>query len=183
MKKFVLLAAFGLVALFVASPAPAAAGSWGIGGISIGSIGGYTGWSPFAIGRGWGRYRVYDWSVYPRFYRRDWRTVYYYPTVYSSPIAGTPSYSYTAFYPQEQTVDTNAVTLRMHVPTDARVWIEDEATSTSGADRSFVSPPLTPGREYVYHIRAQWDENGKTVERKREVTVHAGDRIDLNLGK
>jgi uncharacterized protein (TIGR03000 family) len=177
MRKFVLLAAFGLVALFVASPSPAAAGSWGIGGISIRGIGGYTGWSPFAIGRGWGGYRVYDWYGYPRVYRRDWRTTYYYPTV------GAPSYSYTAFYPQEQAVDTNAVTLRMHVPTDARVWIEDEATSTSGADRSFVSPPLTPGREYVYHIRAQWDENGKTVERKREFTVHAGDRIDLNIGK
>src|SRR6516165_9582450 len=96
MKKFVLLAAFGLVALFVASPSPAAAGSWGIGGISIRGIGGYTGWSPFAIGRGWGGYRVYDWYGYPRVYRRDWRTTYYYPTV------GAPSYSYTAFYPQEQ---------------------------------------------------------------------------------
>ena len=166
MRKFVLLAAFGLVALFVASPSPAAAQY----------IVSYNGWAPRAIGVGWGRYRAYDWYVYPRLYRRDWRTVYYYPTT-------RPTYSYTAFYPQERTVDTNAVTLQMHVPTDARVWIEDEATSTSGTDRSFVSPPLTPGREYVYHVRAQWDENGKTVERKRDVTVHAGDRIDLNIGK
>jgi uncharacterized protein (TIGR03000 family) len=167
MKKFVLLAAFGLAALFVASPSPAAAQYFVR----------YNGWVSPAYSVSWGRYRVYDWSVYPRFYRRDWRTVYYYPAV------GTPSYSYRAFYPQVQTVDTNAVTLRMHVPTSARVSIEGEATSTSGADRSFVSPALTTGREYVYHVRVQWDENGKTVERNREFTVHAGDRIDLNIDK
>jgi len=167
MKKFVLLAAFGLAALFVASPSPAAAQYFVR----------YNGWISPAYRVGWDRYRLYDWSVYPRIYRRDWRSAYYYP------IVSTPSYSYTAFYPQVQTVDTNAVTLRMRVPTEARVWIEDVATSTDGADRSFVSPPLTPGREYVYHVRVQWDENGKTVERNREFTVHAGDRIDLNIDK
>jgi uncharacterized protein (TIGR03000 family) len=167
MKKFVLLAAIGLAALFVASPSPAAAQYFAR----------YNGWVSPAYRVGWGRYRLYDWSVYPRFYRRDLRTVYYYPVV------TTPSYSYTAFYPSDQAVDTNTVTLRMHVPTEARVWIEDVATTTGGADRSFVSPPLTPGRDYVYHIRAQWEENGRTMERKREFTVHAGDRIDLNIDK
>jgi uncharacterized protein (TIGR03000 family) len=166
MKKFVLLAAFGLAALFVASPSPAAAQYFVR----------YNGWVSPAYSVSWGRYRVYDWSVYPRIYRRDWRTAYYYPTT-------RPTYSYTAYYPQEPAVDTNAVTLRMHVPTEARVWIEDVATSTSGADRSFVSPALTPGREYVYHVRVVWEEKGKTVERNREFTVHAGDRIDLNIDK
>jgi uncharacterized protein (TIGR03000 family) len=174
MKKFVCLAAFGLVALFVASPSRAAAGSWGISGISIGGLGGYTGWSPLGVGVGWGRYRAYDWYGYPRFYRRDWGPVYYYPVTRTS-----------YYYPptQEQAVDANAVTLRMHVPSDARVSIEDVAMSQSGADRSFVSPPLTPGRDFVYHIRVQWNENGKAVERKRELTVHAGDRINLTIDK
>ena len=167
MRKFVCLAAFGLVAWFVASPAPAAAQY----------VVRYNGWVSPAIGLRWGRYRLYDWSVYPRFYRRDWRTVYYYPTI------GPSSYSYTAFYPQDQPVDTNTVTLRMHVPSDARVWIEGEAMSPSGADRIFVSPSLSPGYDYTYHIRVQWDENGKAVERNREVKVHAGDRISLSIDK
>ena len=177
MKKFVCLAAFGLVAWFVASPAPAAAGSWGIGGIGRIGIGGYTGWSLRGIGAGWGRYRLYDWSVYPRFYRRDWTVGYYYP------YTGPSYYSYTAYYPQEQAVDVNTVTLRMHVPSDARVWIEEQATAQSGAERTFVSPSLAPGSEYVYHIRVRWDENGQAVERSREVKVHAGDRINLTINK
>jgi uncharacterized protein (TIGR03000 family) len=69
----------------------------------------------------------------------------------------------------------------MHVPQNARVWIEGEATSQSGAERTFVSPSLTPGSQYVYHIRAQWDDNGKAVERKREVKVYAGTLLNLDL--
>ena len=174
MKKFIVLAAFGLAALFVASPSRAAAGGWGIGGISLPSgFGGYIG-RPGALVVGWSGYRPYYWSAYPRFYRGDWAPVYYYP------VARTSYY-----YPtkQELAIDANAVTLRMRVPSDARVWIEDAAMSQSGSDRSFVSPPLTSGRDYVYHVRAQWNENGKTVERKREVTVHAGDRITLTIDK
>jgi uncharacterized protein (TIGR03000 family) len=71
----------------------------------------------------------------------------------------------------------------MHVPSDARVWIEDAATSQTGADRTFVSPPLTRGSEYTYHVRVQWDEDNKPVERTRAIAVHAGDRINLNIDK
>jgi uncharacterized protein (TIGR03000 family) len=163
MKKFGGLAAFVVAALFVAPPAPAAAQLY----IS----------RPGALVLGWGRYRSYDWSVSPRYFPREWRVRYYYPYT-------APSYiSYTAYYPQAQTVEGNTMKIQMHVPSDSRVWIEGEETSTSGAVRNFVSPPLDPGREYVYHIRVQWDENGKAVERKREVKVHAGDRINLNFDK
>jgi uncharacterized protein (TIGR03000 family) len=168
MRKFVCFAAFGLIALFTASPAPAAAQY---------IVRNYA-WTPRVIGAGWGRYRLYDWSESPRFYRRYWRTTYYYP--YSGP---SNSYTYRAFYPQDEAVDVNTVGLRLHVPSDARIWIEGEATSTGGTDRSFVSPPLTPGRDYVYHVRVQWNENGKAVERNREITVHAGDRLSVNIDK
>jgi uncharacterized protein (TIGR03000 family) len=190
MKKFVGLAALGVVAYFMALPTPAAAGSFSIGGIGrIGSIGlgGYTGWRPGAF-IGWRGYRRYDWS--PRFYRRAWAADYYYPPAwtYSYPYAGSYYYpnaevSYSAYYSPPAPVEVNAVTIRMSVPSGARVWFDGEATSQTGADREFVSPPLTPGRQYVYHVRVQWDENGKAVERNRDVTVHAGDRINLNIDK
>jgi uncharacterized protein (TIGR03000 family) len=154
MKRFVCLAAFGLAAWFGAPPAPAAAQY----------IVSYNGWGPRAVVVGWGGYG-------PRFYRPVYpaaRVSYYPPTVY---------------YQQEQAVDVKTVTLRLHVPSDARVWIEGKETSQSGADREFVSPALASGRRYVYHIRVQWDKNGKTTERKREVSVQAGDRITLNIDK
>jgi uncharacterized protein (TIGR03000 family) len=191
MMKFVSLATLGLVTLFVALPEPAAAGSIGrIGGIGrIGRIGG--------IGRfggvGYRGYGLFGWSRFPRFFHRGWRAGYYYPDTgvsYSYPYTtyypnSEASYTswYGAYYPQDQADDVNTVTIRLHVPSDARVWFAGEATSQRSADRTFVSPSLTPGREYVYHLRVQWAENGKTVERNRDVTVHAGDRIHLNIDK
>jgi uncharacterized protein (TIGR03000 family) len=183
MKTRISLVALGLVALFWTPPAPAAAPR--VGGIAgIGRVAG--------IGRiGWRGYGLSGWYWTPRFHYRAWRTGYYYPDAGASyyypytayyPDAGV-SYSYTAYYPQEQGDAVNKVTLRMHVPSDARVWLEGEATSQGGADRSFLSPSLEPGREYVYHIRVQWDENGKTMERNRDVPVHAGDRINLQFDK
>jgi uncharacterized protein (TIGR03000 family) len=161
MKKFVALAALVLAALFVAQPAPAAAQFY------IGR--------PRALIFGWRRFDLSDWSSSPRFFRRPWRTDYYYPEV-------EPSYYYppTAYYPQDPAADVNVATIRMHVPSDARVWFDGDATSQTGADRTFASPSLAPGREYVYHIRVQWDEKGQAVERNHDVTVHAGDRINLN---
>jgi uncharacterized protein (TIGR03000 family) len=174
MKKFVVLAGLGLAALFVALPERAVA-QYRLGGVArIGNIGGIGGinWSPGGIF--WRGYSVSGWS--PRVYRGTYS--YGYPVYY-------PQYSngYTAYYPQEQEVDTNAVTIRMHVPSGARVWLEGKETSQSGADRMFVSPSLEPGYEYVYHIRVQWDQNGQTVQRNREVTVHAGDLINLSIVK
>ena len=80
-------------------------------------------------------------------------------------------------------MDENAVTVRLQVPSGARVWVEGKETSQSGANRMFMSPSLEPGYEYVYHIRVQWNQNGETVERNREVTVHAGDFINLSIVK
>jgi uncharacterized protein (TIGR03000 family) len=77
----------------------------------------------------------------------------------------------------------NAATIRMSVPTGAQVWFDGAATTQTGAVREFVSPSLTPGSEYVYHVRVQWADNGKTVERNRDVKVHSGDRIHLNIDK
>jgi uncharacterized protein (TIGR03000 family) len=188
MRKFVGLAALGLVALFVAPPEPAAAGSFGIRGFGAGRFGGVGGY----IGRpravfGWRGYGPVGWARYHHVHG-VWGAGYDYPYgagpyYYGDPVyvpeAGV-SYSY---YPQYQSEDADTVLLRLRVPGDARVWLEDQATSQSGTDRSFVSPSLVPGREYVYHIRVQWDENGKAVERTHAVTVHAGDRINLTIDK
>jgi uncharacterized protein (TIGR03000 family) len=185
MKKFVGLAAFGLVALFVALPTPAAAGSFGIGGIgrigAIGGLGGYIG-RPRALVLGWRGYGVSDWSTHPRFFRRAWRADDYesYAGVYYYPYGETYT---SAYYPPDPPVDVNAATIRMSVPTGAQVWFDGAATTQTGAVREFVSPSLTPGSEYLYHVRVQWAENGKTVERNRDVTVHSGDRIHLNIDR
>jgi uncharacterized protein (TIGR03000 family) len=62
-----------------------------------------------------------------------------------------------------------------HVPEDARIWFEDEPTNQTGTLRQFLSPPLTPGKNYTYTVRVQWPEDGKWVSQVHSFPIHAGD--------
>ena len=47
--------------------------------------------------------------------------------------------------------------------------------------RLFESPPLEPGKTFIYDIKATWMENGKPVTRERSVRVMAGKTSEVNL--
>jgi uncharacterized protein (TIGR03000 family) len=47
-------------------------------------------------------------------------------------------------------------------------------TKQVGETRSFKSPPLEPGKTYLYDIRVHWVENGQDVDNKRTIKVQAG---------
>jgi uncharacterized protein (TIGR03000 family) len=72
--------------------------------------------------------------------------------------------------------------VNLSVPADAKVWFDDSPTGQTGTSRRFQSPPLAVGQDYVYQIRVQWTQDGKEVTRTREVVVHAGDVVNLDLG-
>jgi len=61
------------------------------------------------------------------------------------------------------------------VPENAELWFNGTKTTQTGPQREFVSPELTPGKNYSYEIKARWNENGKTVEQTRTVPVQAND--------
>ena len=73
--------------------------------------------------------------------------------------------------------------IRVQVPPDAEVWFEGEKATQQGAVRFFESPSLTPGRKFVYHIKARWMEDGRPVEQSREVSVFAGDKFSIDFTK
>jgi uncharacterized protein (TIGR03000 family) len=75
----------------------------------------------------------------------------------------------------ERTPDTR-VNVTVRVPIDAEVWFGGQKTRQTGALRHFVSPPLTPGQEYRYEVRAGWTEAGKEVVQARLIAVHPGSR-------
>jgi uncharacterized protein (TIGR03000 family) len=66
-------------------------------------------------------------------------------------------------------------TARIHVlvPPAAQLWFEDRLTTKRGPRRDFFSPKLTPGKTYLYTIRARWKEDDRWVEQKGEFTVRA----------
>ena len=175
MWKFVSLAILGVVALFAAMPTPAEACRYGR----------YNYWGN-TIYVGSANYGVRDyWYASPGYYGyyRGWRRAAFYPTYavgyyYPTTVMTSSSMS---FYPPVQDANSASATIRMHVPSGARVWFDGSVTTQNGTDRTFVSPNLTPGHEYAYQIRVQWDENGRAVERTRDVMVRAGQQVQVNI--
>jgi len=99
------------------------------------------------------------------------------PSAYAAPAYATPAYAAPASAQQ-------GVLMNVVVPkADAEVFINDTATSSTGTERQFESPALDPGQSYHYTIRAQWMDNGKRVEQKREVPVKAGQTVTVDFSK
>lgn len=93
-----------------------------------------------------------------------------------------PQQGYRSYY-RVPTPDAPAgtVLLNVQVPANAKVWIDGAPTTSTGLQRTFVSPPLTPGREFTYEVKAQWTDNGQQVTRTRRIPVQAGQAVDINL--
>ncbi len=64
-------------------------------------------------------------------------------------------------------------------PPRAEISFEGKKTLQIGTSRVFVSPPLTPGEDYLYTIGATWNDNGKSVSQVRKINVRAGDRVSV----
>jgi uncharacterized protein (TIGR03000 family) len=181
----------GLGLLFAGGPAKAdqqgwpVAGNWSNGGSSFGrsspsysaaypsSFGGYAPSSP-ATYQAWipqptGYYSLGSLANY---YRSSTAEGYY-----GSTGSGAYYSSTTAESPRKRPVLVN-----LGVPSDAKVWFDGNQTNRTGTMRSFESPPVSVGRDYVYQLRIQWKQNGKDVTQTRQINVHAGDVINLTVG-
>lgn len=171
----------------------------GNGGVYVGrgwDYGGYYG-SPY-YGQG---NRYYGNTYWPNYsgYSGSW---YYPQTEYYNSF--TPSYYtgelpqnfaqpyYSDYYSQPMTTggqfygagieqNPNSAFVTVRVPPDAEIWFENYQTHQKGLMRDFISPPLTPGQQYTYDIRAQWTDNGKKVDQKKQVTVMAGSRTNVDF--
>jgi uncharacterized protein (TIGR03000 family) len=77
--------------------------------------------------------------------------------------------------------DPNVVFLVAHLPDEAELRIEGQLTRDRGALRTFISPSLTPGRDYLYTVEARWLEDGKWVSQTHSFPVRAGDTHCIDL--
>lgn len=67
------------------------------------------------------------------------------------------------------------------VPADAKVFVNDRPTTSTGTDREYVSHDLTPGARYNYNIRAEFERDGKTVSETKSVQLAAGQTASLDF--
>jgi uncharacterized protein (TIGR03000 family) len=72
-------------------------------------------------------------------------------------------------------------TIIVRLPADATLEFEGAKTKQTGEVRKFISPPITPGKIYVYTIKATWTENGKPKTIERTFEVKAGEQSEVNL--
>ena len=150
------------------------------GGGYRGGYGGYHGYYG-------GHYYGYGPSVgigigfYPGFYGYDYAPAY----VYAPPpvvVAAPPPAASDAAPPLPAPAD-DCARLQVLVPADAEVWFDGNPTATRGEQREFTSPPLPPGRDFRYQIRARWMEAGRVVDQTRTVTVRANARVGVNFSQ
>lgn len=71
----------------------------------------------------------------------------------------------------------NKAHIWVRVPENAEVWVDGVKTKQTGEARYFFSPPLTPGKKYVYQVRIHWTKDGKSMEKSERMLVQAGASI------
>jgi uncharacterized protein (TIGR03000 family) len=93
--------------------------------------------------------------------------------------SATPSYRVTT--PVVAPASVGTIQIDLQVPEGAKVYFNGSATKQTGMARTFVSSPLTPGIQYGYAVRVQWNEGGRLVERTRDISFMAGDHVIIDF--
>jgi uncharacterized protein (TIGR03000 family) len=149
---------------------------WGVGVLGLYGLGGY----------GYG----YPYSSYG--YAYPYATYNNYsvaPPVITTPGIDYPVITSSGYAPSTEAVAPsayaapadNAARLQVTVPAGAEVWVDGEQTTQTGTSRTFVSPPLTPGRDFVYTVRARWMTDSGPKEEAREVRVRANQTSQVDF--
>jgi uncharacterized protein (TIGR03000 family) len=73
-------------------------------------------------------------------------------------------------------------TIVVTLPAEARLTIDGQATTSTSATRVFVTPDLTPDREFHYTFKAEWVVDGRPVVATKKVTITAGNRTAVTIG-
>lgn len=72
-------------------------------------------------------------------------------------------------------------TLVVRLPADARLTVDGAPTRSTKATRWLVTPPLAPGKDFRYTLRAEFVRGDSTVTVTRVVAVRAGRRTEVSL--
>jgi uncharacterized protein (TIGR03000 family) len=94
----------------------------------------------------------------------------------AAPAEGVPMESQPAL-PEE-----TSAAIRVSVPADALVFVNDRPTTSTGAERNYVSRGLASGRTYAYQLRVEFTRDGEKVVENKVVRLQAGQAIDLSFG-
>lgn len=129
---------------------------------------GYYGNQNYGYGQGYGYGSNYGYS--PSYYSAP-STYYVEPAIQTREV----------YYPAPTATQQSSNVMVLVPNPDAQVWFDNAQTSQRGMERTFTSPQLEPNHNYTYTIKARWTENGKTIDRQRQVTFQAGQSVTVNF--
>lgn len=72
-------------------------------------------------------------------------------------------------------------TLIVNLPADATLTIDGESTTSTSAQRVFVTPALEQGKEYEYSLKAEVVRDGKAQIATAKVTIRPGETSQVEL--
>ena len=72
-------------------------------------------------------------------------------------------------------------TLIVNLPEDATLTIDGENTTSTSAQRVFVTPALEEGKEYEYTLKAKIERDGKVQLATAKVTIRPGEISQVEL--
>jgi uncharacterized protein (TIGR03000 family) len=79
------------------------------------------------------------------------------------------------------TVEPTKATIVVSLPADATLTVDDNPTTSTSATRVFASPPLQPGKQYTYTLKAEIVRDGQKVVAEKKVPVRAGQESRVTL--
>jgi uncharacterized protein (TIGR03000 family) len=82
---------------------------------------------------------------------------------------------------QEESLAPAPATILVDLPAEAKLRIDNEATTSTGGSRLFQTPALNPGKEYHYTLTAEVVRDGKPIKAEKVVTVKAGQITPVTL--
>lgn len=80
-----------------------------------------------------------------------------------------------------QNAGARPATLVITLPADAVLTLDGATTKSTGALRTFATPPLPAGEEFMYTLKATWKQDGKDRAVERKVKVTAGTQVEVDL--
>ena len=82
---------------------------------------------------------------------------------------------------QNQDRDTRRAVILVTAPIAAKLTFNGWTATGNAGKRRFRSPPLEPGKSYVYTVRAELVRDGQTLVETQQVVVRAGQQTSVPI--
>ena len=83
--------------------------------------------------------------------------------------------------PTAPAADAKPAELIVTVPAGAKLFVDDQPSTQTAAERRFMTPDLPPGRTFYYVLRLEAERDGRAWSQSRRVEVTAGAEVRVTF--